>query len=81
MHIELSGEIEPDGIHQRLSLERLAGGYDLLECHARFYTETFLHNDRPLVQVHAYKVCRDAGDFHTMLVSLPIRLRPGKTRQ
>ena len=81
MHIELAGEIEPDAVHQRLGLERLAGGYDLLERHARFDAETFLRDDRPLIKMHAHEMRRDSGYLYAMLVRLPIRLRPGKTGQ
>ena len=59
----------------------MTGGDDLLECHARLDAETFLRDDRPLVEVHAHEVRRHAGNFHAMLVRLPVRLRAGETRQ
>ena len=81
MHIELTGEVEPDAIHQCSGLERLAGGHDLLERHAGFDAKTFLRDDWPLIEVHAHEVRRDTGNFHAVLVRLPIRLRPRKTGQ
>ena len=81
VHIELTGEVEPDAIHQCSGLERLTGGHDLLERHAGFDAKTFLRDDWPLIPVHAHEVRRDTGNFHAVLVRLPIRLRPRKTGQ
>ena len=77
---ELFGEVEPDAFHQRLGFELLPGGDDLLKCHARLDAETFLRDDRPLIEVHTHEVRRHAGNFHAMLMRLPVRLRAGETR-
>ena len=52
-----------------------------LERHAGTDRKRALRDNRPFVQPHGNEMRRDAGDFHAAFVSLPIRLRAGKTRQ
>src|ERR1017187_2087337 len=81
INVQAFVEVKLHGLDEHGGFDLLAARDDVLERHAGTDLKTALRDDRAFVQPHRNKMRGDAGDLHALLVSLPIRLRAGKTRQ
>src|SRR5437588_7123754 len=81
IHVEPLAQVKLHRLDQHAGFKSLSCGDDVLQRPARSDVKASLGNDRTFVQAHRHEMRSDADDFHALLVSLTVGLRPRKTGQ
>src|ERR1039458_9739197 len=79
INVQAFVKVELHGLDEHGGFDLLAARDDVHELHAGTDLKTSLRDDRAFVQPHRDEMRLDEGPIHALLVSLPIRLRAGKT--